>query len=83
MDMQMPELDGIDAAKAIRALPGAAGRVPIVAMTAHARDEDRRACLAAGMDHYLAKPIDLDGLQDLVARIGEQRTPQANALSTL
>jgi signal transduction histidine kinase/CheY-like chemotaxis protein len=68
MDMQMPELDGLDATRAIRALPGAAGRVPIVAMTANARDEDRRACLEAGMDDFVSKPIDLAALQAAMAR---------------
>ncbi len=68
MDMQMPELDGLDATRAIRALPGAAGRVPIVAMTANARDEDRQACLEAGMDDFVSKPIDLAALQAAMAR---------------
>jgi len=68
MDMQMPELDGLDATRAIRALPGAAGRVPIVAMTANARDEDRRACLEAGMDDFVSKPIDLAALQAAMER---------------
>jgi signal transduction histidine kinase/CheY-like chemotaxis protein len=77
MDMQMPELDGLDATRAIRVLPGAAGRVPIVAMTANARDEDRRACLAAGMDDYVSKPIDLDALQAAMARALAARRPAA------
>ena len=57
MDVQMPELDGLQATRAIRALPGYE-RVPILAMTANAFEEDRRACLEAGMDDFVAKPVD-------------------------
>jgi CheY-like chemotaxis protein len=68
MDMQMPELDGAGAARAIRKIPGAAGRVPIVAMTANARAEDRQACVEAGMDGYVSKPIDMDALAEAIDR---------------
>ncbi len=56
MDMQMPEMDGIDATRAIRARLGRA--IPIVAMTANAFNEDRQACLDAGMNDHVAKPVD-------------------------
>ncbi len=62
MDMQMPELDGLEATRRIRAMAGDAARVPIVAMTANARDDDRLACRAAGMDAFVSKPIDFDEL---------------------
>jgi two-component system, sensor histidine kinase and response regulator len=56
MDIQMPEMNGLEATRAIRALPGGAS-VPIIAMTAAAMEEDRRASLAAGMSDHVSKPI--------------------------
>ncbi len=61
MDMQMPEMDGLQATRATRAL-AAGGDVPIVAMTANAFDDDRQACAAAGMDDFVAKPVDPESL---------------------
>jgi signal transduction histidine kinase/FixJ family two-component response regulator len=74
MDMQMPELDGPGATRAIRALPGPQARIPIIAMTANARPEDRAVCLAAGMDDYLAKPLELANLQTALLRFGRRPT---------
>ncbi|MDR1109714.1 MAG: response regulator [Deltaproteobacteria bacterium] len=67
MDIQMPEMDGITAAKAIRELPGLEG-LPIVAMTAHAMIGDREESLAAGMNDHITKPIDLRELFKALGR---------------
>jgi len=68
MDVAMPEMDGLEATGCIRALPGERGRVPIVAMTANAFDEDRERCLDAGMNDYLSKPIERRSLLETVTR---------------
>ncbi|MBL0931926.1 MAG: response regulator, partial [Alphaproteobacteria bacterium] len=62
MDIQMPETDGIQATRAIRALEGPRGKVKIVAVTANAMTGDREKYLAAGMNGYVSKPIDAHAL---------------------
>jgi CheY-like chemotaxis protein/HPt (histidine-containing phosphotransfer) domain-containing protein len=74
MDVQMPELDGLDATRQIRERWPAEGRPHIVAMTANALPEDREACFAAGMDDYVAKPIRTEELVAALKRV----KPQAN-----
>jgi len=68
LDCQMPEMDGYEAAKQIRAMQAQGSRVPIVALTANASAEDRERCLAAGMDDYLTKPITSAKLTEVVSR---------------
>ncbi len=69
MDMQMPELDGAGAARAIRQLPEPFNRVPIIALTADALPEFREKYMASGLDDYITKPIDWGALNAALARI--------------
>ena len=69
MDIQMPAMDGLECTAAIRAIEAeTGGRVPILALTAHALLSDRERCLASGMDDYLTKPIRRDALFEALAR---------------
>ncbi len=70
MDVQMPELDGLDASRRIHERWGGDERPRIIAMTANALPEDREACFAAGMDDYVAKPIRLPELAEALGRVG-------------
>jgi signal transduction histidine kinase/CheY-like chemotaxis protein len=63
MDVQMPQMDGLEATAEIRKLACKSAAVPIIGVTAHATDEDRRACLDAGMNDFLTKPVGLPCLQ--------------------
>ena len=78
MDMQMPEMNGLEATRAIRALPGGEA-VPIVAMTANAFGEDRRRCLEAGMNDHIAKPVSADLLYVTLTRWLEQTSTPSHA----
>ena len=73
MDLQMPVMDGYEAAKAIRAL--GLTDLPIVAMSANTQEEDRRRAFAAGMDEHLPKPVDVDALVATLARLTGRTLP--------
>jgi two-component system sensor histidine kinase/response regulator len=72
MDVQMPEMDGLTATRAIREAERIqGGHVPIVAMTAHAMTGDRERCLASGMDGYLTKPLRMNEVADVLAGVAD------------
>jgi CheY-like chemotaxis protein/anti-sigma regulatory factor (Ser/Thr protein kinase) len=76
MDCLMPEMDGYEATRRIRALDGPERHIPIVALTAAAMAGDRERCLAAGMDDYVSKPLDLDLLDAALARCRAGAVPE-------
>jgi len=83
MDIHMPEMDGFEAARRIKRLFAARGRVapPIVALTANAFAEDRKRCLEAGLDDYLAKPFDKTELESLLEKwCAAERSPRDGSL---
>jgi signal transduction histidine kinase/DNA-binding response OmpR family regulator/tetratricopeptide (TPR) repeat protein len=71
MDIQMPEMDGFEATRSIRALPGLLRQPRIIAMTANAMEGDREDCLRAGMDDYVSKPVRVEELEAALARCVE------------
>jgi CheY-like chemotaxis protein len=72
MDVQMPEMDGLEATRFIRQVESTSGsnrRAPVIALTAHAMSGDEQICMDAGMDSYLSKPLDPQILNDVLSRI--------------
>ncbi|CAK6695903.1 Sensor histidine kinase RcsC [Synechococcus sp. CBW1107] len=80
MDVQMPVLDGLEASRRIRGSTSLAIQPWIIAMTAHARDEDRQACLEAGMNDYISKPMTIDGLKTVLERYQPMTPPSSSCL---
>jgi CheY-like chemotaxis protein/HPt (histidine-containing phosphotransfer) domain-containing protein len=82
MDIQMPEMDGVQAARAIRALPEPKGSIPIIAVTAHAMAGAREEYIGAGMNDYISKPFQPAQLLSALSRLcdaGSPQTPQPQA----
>ncbi len=86
LDLHMPEMDGFDVIRELRARETAAGdgaHLPVVALTARSRHEDRERCLAAGMDDFLVKPIQLDDLRAAIERAIDAFPPKARRRSSV
>ncbi len=78
MDVRMPEMDGLEATRRIRALPGSLGQMPILALTAHTFPDQVAKCAEAGMDAHVAKPVDYETLIDAVHRAVRRPPPTEN-----
>ena len=79
MDVQMPEMDGFETTAAIRAAERGTGRhLPIIAMTAHAMLGDRERCIAAGMDSYISKPLEVRALIELLEKFADTTQEEAS-----
>ncbi|MBX9758362.1 MAG: response regulator [Beijerinckiaceae bacterium] len=79
LDMHMPAMDGLEAARRIRAMGLDAARLPIIAITANGFASDREACLAAGMDGFISKPFEPHDIENEIARLTRARSFSADA----
>ncbi|MFI5192544.1 MAG: response regulator [Chitinophagales bacterium] len=66
MDINMPEMDGYEATRMIRQLPGSQSHIPIIALTADAMKEDKKRCFQAGMNHHISKPFARNEIEDIL-----------------
>jgi len=78
MDVQMPEMNGLEATQAIRSMERGGPRLPIIALTANAMQGDQAQCLAAGMDAYLTKPVDMQALERTLRERLDAATPESS-----
>lgn len=78
MDMRMPNMDGLESTRKIRALGGAHKDIPIVALTANAFDDDRNACFDSGMNDFMTKPVSAEELQEMVLNWTKERQKMAS-----
>ena len=76
MDMRMPNMDGLEATRKIRALPNVGGVLPIIALTANAFDDDRNACFDSGMNDFMTKPVSAEELSE---KVRDWTSPEAKA----
>ena len=80
MDMEMPDMDGLEATRTIRATEPKDSHIAIYALTAHTTAADREKCFAAGMDGFMSKPVEIDEVLQVVTRVASSsRTPHAHA----
>jgi len=75
MDVEMPGMDGLEATRRLRASGGPGARLPVIAVTASGSVQGEQAARAAGMDHYLVKPVSAAELAALLGRLGAGRAP--------
>ncbi|MBB5770040.1 PAS domain S-box-containing protein [Brevundimonas vesicularis] len=78
MDVQMPRMDGLEATRRIRRMDGSAASVPVVALTANVLPEQIAACREAGMDDHIGKPVNIDALVALLAKLSPAKTTAAD-----
>ena len=76
MDMRMPNMDGLEATRKIRALPNVSRALPIIALTANAFDDDRNACFDSGMNDFMTKPV---SAEELTEKVQDWTSPEAKA----
>ena len=79
MDMRMPNMDGLEATRKIRAMPNVSKHLPIIALTANAFDDDRNACFDSGMNDFMTKPVSAEELSEMVSEWTGEKAQQRMA----